>query len=134
MVLNSFAVQLIRRFANYLYILARVSSGKMASPTGKAEVELSGFKGIDDSAMAVVNTRISHYLSRYSQICPDFEKLAVRMKNVHAQEHSEKYEVHVSVFDRGRIFTSTVTDKDLMLALETALSKVESEITKTITL
>ncbi len=104
----------------------------MASPQEK--VELSGFRGIDDSAMAVVNTRISYYLSRYSNLCSGFEKLAVRMKKVHAQEHSEKYEVHVSVFDKGRIFTSTVTDKDLMLALETALSKVESEISKTITL
>ena len=97
-------------------------------------MELSGFKDIDDSAMAVVNDRISYYLSRYSKLCPGFEKLAVKVKKVHAQEHSEKYEVHVSAFDRGKIFTSTVTNKDLMLALETALSKVESEISKTITL
>lgn len=97
-------------------------------------MEISGFKGVDDSAMAVVNTRISYYLSRYPKICPGFERLAVRMKKVHVQEHSEKYEVHVSVFDKGKIFTSTVTGKDLMLALETALSKVESEISKTITL
>ncbi|MBI2141597.1 hypothetical protein HYU16_04195 [Candidatus Woesearchaeota archaeon] len=102
--------------------------------SSREKVELSGFKGVDDSAMAVVNDRISYYLSRYSKICSGFERLAVRMKKVHAQKHSEKYEMHVSAFDKGKIFTSTVTGKDMMFALETALSKVESEISKTITL
>ena len=120
------------RFTNYLYILAGVSFGKMPSPQEK--VEVSGFKGVDDSVMAVVNRRISYYLSRYSKLCSGFEKLAVKMKKVHVQQRSEKYEVHISVFDKGRIFTSTVTGRDLMLALETALSKVESEISKTIML
>ena len=92
------------------------------------EVEFSGFKEIDAPAMNDLKRMASVHVKRFKEICASFEKLTIRMKKVHAQEHSEKYEVHVSVLDKGRLFTSAVTDKNLLGAADAALEKVEHEI------
>ena len=91
-------------------------------------VELSGFKDIDEAAMGDLRRLVGTYLRRYGEICRKFQKLTLRMKKVHAQVHSEKYEIHASVTDNGRLYTSTTTDKNLIGAADLALSKIESEI------
>lgn len=93
-----------------------------------AKVELSGFKEIDEAAMGELKRLVGNYLRRYGQICDKFQKLTLRMKKVHAQMHSEKYEIHASVMDNGRLFTSTITDKNLIGAADLALAKIEHEI------
>ena len=91
-------------------------------------VDFSGFKDIDAPAMNDLKRIASAYVKRFKEICASFEKLTIRMKKVHAQVHSEKYEVHVSVLDKGKLYTSTVTDKNLLGAADAALQKVEHEI------
>lgn len=91
-------------------------------------VELSGFRDVDEPAMNDLKRIASAYVKRFNEICASFEKLTIRMKKVHAQVHSEKYEVHVSVMDKGRLYTSAVTDKNLLFAVEAALNKVKNEI------
>ncbi len=92
------------------------------------KIELSGFKGVDEAAMDDLKRVIMPHLKRYGEICAKFGKLTIRMKKVHAQVHSEKYEIHASVLDNGRLFTSTITDKNLLGAADAALTKVEHEI------
>ena len=92
------------------------------------KVELSGFKEIDDAAMDVLKRILRTYVNRYNEICYKFEKLNLRMKKVHAQVHSEKYEIHASVIDNGKMLTSTTTDKDLLRAADEALRKIEHEL------
>lgn len=91
-------------------------------------VEFSGFKDIDSPAMSDLKRIAAAYVKRFKEICEEFEKLIIRMKKVHAQVHSEKYEVHVSVLDKGKLFTSAVTDNNLLNAADAALQKVEHEI------
>ncbi|MBI2549855.1 hypothetical protein HYV83_01590 [Candidatus Woesearchaeota archaeon] len=92
------------------------------------KIELSGFKDIDEPAISDLKRIAASYVKRFSEICGEFEKLTIRMKKVHAQVHSEKYEVHISVLDKGKLFTSAVTDKNLLNAADAALQKVEHEI------
>ena len=100
----------------------------MTDETGLDKVELSGFHDIDDAAMDVLKRILITYVKRFKEICDNFENLALRMKKVHAQVHSEKYEIHASVFDNGKLFTSATTHKDLFLATDEALKKIEHEL------
>ncbi len=92
------------------------------------KIELSGFKDIDEPAMSDLKRIAASYVKKFNEICEEFEKLTIRMKKVHAQVHSEKYEVHVSVLGKGKLFTSAVTDKNLLNAADAAMQKVEHEI------
>ena len=94
----------------------------------ESKVELSGFKDIDEAAMGDLKRLVGTYLRRYGEICRKFQKLMLKMKKVHAQVHSEKYEIHASVMDNGRLYTSTTTDKNLIGATDLALAKIEHEI------
>ena len=91
-------------------------------------VELSGFKDIDEAAIGDMKRLVGTYMRRYGEICGKFQKLMLKMKKVHVQVHSEKYEIHASVMDNGRLYTSTTTDKNLIGATDLALAKIESEI------
>ena len=94
----------------------------------ESKVELSGFRDIDEAAMGDLQRVVQSYLKRYGEICGKFQKLMLKMKKVHAQVHSEKYEIHASVMDNGRLYTSTITDKNLISAVDSALNKIENEI------
>ena len=100
----------------------------MSGETDLDNVELSGFKEIDDAAMDVLKRILRTYVKRYNEICDKFEKLNLRMKKVHAQVHSEKYEIHASVIDNGKILASTTTDNNLFGAVDEALKKIEHEL------
>lgn len=91
-------------------------------------VELSGFKDIDDDALNDVKRVVLAHIKRYMRICRGFEKLLLKLKKVHAQEHSEKYEINAALVDKGRLFTSTITGKNLIDAVDAVLDKVEHEI------
>lgn len=94
-------------------------------------VEFSGFKGIDEAAMADVKASVSKKLKRLSEICKGIEKLTVQLKKVHALPRSEKYEVHARLITiTGKAYTSTTTDYDLILAVESVLERIESEASK----
>ena len=91
-------------------------------------VELSGFRGIDEAAMEDIQRVVRSYLKRYGEICPKFQKLMLKMKKVHAQVHSEKYEIHASVLYKGKMYSSKMTELDLIAAVDTALKKLENEL------
>ncbi len=95
------------------------------------KVEFSGFKDIDEDAMNDVKRMVSTHLRRYMEICRGFDTLQLKMKKVHAQEHSEKYEINAALIDKGKMYTSTITDKNLIFAVQAALQKLENEISKT---
>ena len=94
----------------------------------EGKVELSGFHEMDDAAMDVLKKMLRINIKRFREICHNFENLTLRMKKVHAQVHSEKYEIHASVIDNGKLFTSTTTQKDLFLAIDEAIKKIEHEL------
>jgi ribosome-associated translation inhibitor RaiA len=93
-------------------------------------IQLSGFKDIEPAQMIVLKKIIGTYARKFSNKCKKFELLKLSMKKVHEQEHSEKYEVHAMAVDEGKQYTSEVTERNLFFAIDTALKKVENEISK----
>ncbi|MBI2143126.1 hypothetical protein HYU20_02180 [Candidatus Woesearchaeota archaeon] len=102
------------------------------SPEGA--VKLLGFQGINGPVISDIKLIVGKKLKRFSELCTGFEQLVLHLKKVHAQVHSEKYELHASLKDKGKLYTTTVAHKDLLLAVEAALEKLESEASKAITL
>ncbi len=91
-------------------------------------IELSGFKDMDGATMIVLKKIVGTYAKKFSEMCKNFQKLAVISKAVHEREKSEKYEIHVRVIDNGTPYNANVTDFNLFFALDSGLKKVEHEI------
>ena len=95
------------------------------------KVEFSGFKGIDEPAMADVQASVRKKLKRLAEVCKGIEKLTVQLKKVHTLPRSEKYEVHTRLtIANGKTYTSTITDYNLLFAIEKALDRIETEASK----
>ena len=95
------------------------------------KIEFSGFKDIDDSAMVDVNASVRKKLKRLAEVCKGIEKITVQLKKVHALPRSEKYEIHARLtMANGKAYTSTITDYNLLFAIEEALENIESEACK----
>ncbi|MBI2657797.1 HPF/RaiA family ribosome-associated protein [Candidatus Woesearchaeota archaeon] len=92
------------------------------------KIIMSGFKSIDDSAMAILNKMIATHAKRIGHLAKNLDNVHITLKEVHQREKSEKYEVHAKVVDGGRVFVSEVTERNLLAAVDNALSKVTSEM------
>lgn len=91
-------------------------------------IELSGFRDIDGASMIVLKKIIGNYARRLSEISNKFEKLSVTMKPVHEKEKSEKYEIHAKLINNGKLFVSEITERNLFVAVDSALKKIVNEI------
>ena len=91
-------------------------------------IELSGFKDIDGASMVVLKKIIGNYGRRFSDISDKFESLKITMKPVHETEKSEKYEIHAQLMNDGKSVVSEVVERNLFVAVDSALKKIESEI------
>jgi len=101
-----------------------------------ANVEFSGFKDVDEPAMSDLKNALGKYMKRFSEICPAAEKLSIRMKIIHGMvgneyaHRGEKYEIHASLTGKGRLYTATTTNNDLIFAVTSALDKIKKEMDK----
>ena len=91
-------------------------------------IQLSGFKDIDSASMVIVKKMIGNYARKMSDNSSTFEKLHITMKPVHATEKSEKYEVHAHMIDSGKPYVSEVTDRNLFVAIDLVLKKIQKAI------
>lgn len=91
-------------------------------------IELSGFRDIDGASMVVLKKIIGNYGRRLSEISGKFEKLSVIMKHVHETEKSSKYEVHAKLVDDGKPFASEAVERNLFVAVDSALKKIVNEV------
>ncbi len=91
-------------------------------------IELSGFKDIDGASMVVLKKIIGNYGRRLSELSDKFESLKVTMKPIHETEKSEKYEIHAQVMINGKPVVSEVVERNLFVAIDTALKKIVNEI------
>ena len=93
-------------------------------------IQLSGFSDLEPASMIVLKKIIGTHARRLSGKHAKLELLKLSMKKVHEQEHSEKYEVMATVVIEGKIYNSEVTERNLFFALDSAIKKVEHEISK----
>ena len=56
--------------------------------------------------------------------------IKVTLKKIHKKEKSEKYELHARLVDTRRHFEAHVIERNLFVALDLVLRKIEHEISK----
>lgn len=95
---------------------------------GEAKIELSGFREIDSSSMAVLDKIVKSHVKRIGELAKKIDNIHITLKPVHEREKSEKYEIHAKVVDSGKVFVSKVTERNLFTAVDTALNKVINEM------
>jgi len=91
-------------------------------------IELSGFSDIDSSSMIVVRKMVGNYANRIAELTQKLDVVHLTLKPVHEKEKSEKYEIHAKIIDDGKIYVSSVTERDLFVAIDTVFKKIVSEL------
>ena len=91
-------------------------------------VILSGFRGVDDSTMSLLNKIILTHAKRIGELAGKLDNIHITLKQVHQREKSEKYEVHAKAVDSGKVFVSKVIERNLLTAVDKALNKVINEM------
>ena len=91
-------------------------------------IELSGFRVVDGSSMVVLKKIIGNYAKRIAELTKRLEVLHLTLKPVHEREKSEKYEVHAKIVDDGKVYASEITERNLFVAVDTALKKIVNEL------
>ena len=91
-------------------------------------IELSGFSSLDYSVMIVLKKIVCNWAQKWSDKANSFEKLSLTMKIVHAKEKSEIYELHCKLMDNGKVIASSSEDRNLFVAVDSVLKKVQNEI------
>ena len=90
-------------------------------------IELIGFKQVSLADVVVVKKLVGHYTRKIQEGCKNFQKITVILKEIHKVENNSKHEINVKVEDEGRTFSSEIVDKNLFVALDSALRKVLGE-------
>ncbi len=92
-------------------------------------IELVGFKQVSMAEVVVVKKIVGQYTRKIQEHAKNFEKISIHLKEIHKIENSSKHEVHVKALDNGKSFSSEVVDKNIFVALDSAMRKVLAEIT-----
>ena len=93
-------------------------------------IALSGFNELEHGSMVILKKIIGNYALRFSDQCESFEKLSLNIKKVHETEASKKFEVHGMMMDKGKTYTSEITDRNVFIVVDSVLKKIENEIKK----
>jgi ribosome-associated translation inhibitor RaiA len=101
---------------------------EMPQSNPEKRIEFAGFKHIDESSMDMVKRVTDKHLRRIIELTRNLELLRITLKPIHQREKSEKYEIHVMTIDKGKIFASEVTDRNLLTAIDSALNKIINEL------
>jgi len=91
-------------------------------------IQLSGFRDLDGSSMVILKKMVGGYARKMADISKNFESLHITKKQVHEREKSEKYEIHAKLINSGKPVVSEVVDRNLFVAVDSALKKVINEI------
>ncbi|MBW2996160.1 hypothetical protein KY332_02535 [Candidatus Woesearchaeota archaeon] len=89
-------------------------------------IELSGFSSLEGGAMIVLKKIIGNYARKMSDKVNNFEKLSITMKTVHGNQ----FETHAKLMDNGKPVNSSVTERNVFVAVDTALKKIMNEISR----
>ena len=93
-----------------------------------SKIELTGFRGIDESSMDIIIKNINRHGRRIAELCKNMEKLHITLKLIHEREKSEIYDIHAKAVDGGKVYVSHITDRNLFVAIDKALQKIINEM------
>ncbi|MEA3430624.1 MAG: hypothetical protein U9R08_05105 [Nanoarchaeota archaeon] len=91
-------------------------------------IELSGFKGLDSGSFIILKKMIGNYARKMNDMSNKFESLSLTLKSVHETEASKKYNIKAKLMDNGKSFNSEKVDRNLFVAVDIALKKLQNEI------
>ncbi len=89
-------------------------------------ITLSGFRDIDGGSKVILRKIVGSYARKFSDNLQQFEQLQLAMKTVHETENSKKFEIKGKVLDNGQVTTSEIVDRNLFVAVDSALKKLEN--------
>ncbi|HIH31137.1 TPA: hypothetical protein HA235_00365 [Candidatus Woesearchaeota archaeon] len=92
-------------------------------------IQLVGFKQVSLSEVVVVKKIVGSYTRKIQENCKNFQSITVMLKEIHKIDNNAKHEIHVKVIDDSKPFNSEIVDKNMFVALDSALRKVQAEIT-----
>ncbi len=90
-------------------------------------IELSGFRSLDGGTIIVLKKMIGNYAKKFSDKSSNFELLRLHMKTIHKRETSKLFEVHAKLIDNGKHATSEITDRNIFIAVDSVLKKIEGQ-------
>lgn len=94
-------------------------------------IKLIGFKELDPGMLIVVKKIIGNYAKKISTISP-FQELSLHTKEIHKTVTNQKYELQAKlVIDGNSVISAEVTDFNLFFAMDKALSKLMSDVSRT---
>jgi ribosome-associated translation inhibitor RaiA len=91
-------------------------------------IELVGFKQVSLSDVTVVKKLVGHYTRKIQDHSTNFQNISIYLKEIHKIEDNAKHDIHVKVLDDGKVLTTEVVDKNLFVALDSALKKILAEV------
>jgi len=107
------------------------NKGKVQSSDSAARIEYSGFKDMDESDMVQIRKAAQDFAEKISGHGFGFDRLALRLKEIHKVDHNQKFEFHVEV-NKGTVTRAAeCTDKNPFKALDLALKSLLVELNKT---
>ncbi len=90
-------------------------------------IELSGFRSLNGGQMIILKKMVGNYARRLADRSSNFELLHLHMKTVHERETSELFEIHGKLIDNGKHSISKVTERNVFVAVDSALKKLEEQ-------
>lgn len=88
-------------------------------------ISLSGFNVVEKPEVVVVKKIVGSYARKFADQLKNYESLELRLKQVHKTETSEKFELHAKLLFDGKVEASEVTDRNIFVAVDSALKKLE---------
>lgn len=94
-------------------------------------IQLSGFKDIDGGTMVIVRKVVGNYARKFADKLKGFEQLGINLKIVHQTSDTAKlFELHAKVINEGKTTTSETSNRNLFIAIDNILKKLEEELFK----
>lgn len=87
-------------------------------------ITLQGFGELDAADIIIIKKLVGNYVKRISLVHPDFEKLELHYKPVHASS----VEIHGTLICSGNDVHADVTDTNLFYAVDGALKKLDAQL------
>ena len=93
-------------------------------------ITLVGFKDIGFSEMVVIKKIIGNYARKITDKAGSMDNLTATVKPIHKNQEDDgcKYELHIKVIQKGKVFTTEVVDFNIFVAIDTAMKKIFSEM------
>jgi hypothetical protein len=90
-------------------------------------IELVGFKELDNDSLVIVKKIVGNYGKKLSEGLKNFQKLSITMKPIHGHV-AHNFELHGKLLADGQVYTYQVEDHNLFVGLDSVLKKLEHEL------